>query len=102
MHFLQMKTCSQVSGLIRIEDDKAWEIWAMYSDALLTQQQIPVEIPDMQPDDHIVQIALMGAKDLTPDKRFLFASVYLLCDHLLEIANNGTASATPQLIVPRR
>lgn len=90
MYILHVTTCNKSTGETQIPRDEAYDTFATYADLLFLGEDLNMQIPDAG-DSHPVRITLLYADDSRPTEGVVVSSVFLLCDHNVEVKSEETA-----------
>lgn len=101
-YLIQFATCTNRVAAMRPPAGREYEKFATYSDRLLLNQDLLVDIPDAQADEHINEVLLTYDRDGQPVR---ICSIYLLCPCEITVDNTVHKSdllvPEKQLILPR-
>lgn len=100
---LQFRTCKEKTAAMLPPQGEEFNRFATYSDLLLTGQDMRVDIPGTEPDEHIDQVMLV----YKAERPVMVCSVFLLCPCSIDIDRDQRAKsellvAQKQLVVPKR
>jgi hypothetical protein len=96
MYTFTAKTCSGVYAKTEIERDQVFEFWADCANAMLTGEVVPIKIPSMPTDDHIIQASVIWESPILiggKTQQTVLATLYWTCDHVAEIVKDERISA---------
>lgn len=74
--------CEMQRGAITREAGVAMELWATYSDLMLTGQELGVDIPGAAPGAHIINVTVrLADADIEEGSPYVIAAFTLACEH---------------------
>lgn len=97
---IHFRNCKDTRGGLKVPDEDAFNAFATYSDLLFTGQDMRLDIPGANADDHYIQVMLIGVDDTGKTENVMIASTYLLCS--CEVAVDHQKRATSALLLPEQ